>query len=224
MKIVKFDKNSPEWLEFKRTKIGGSRSKASKPLTRGEDRTPELFWTLVGEALTNPSDDKASMKRGHSLEAEGIRRLSEMVGLEFDDNPGVWVSDDDESLILSPDGAQPGDKPTYSAEIKSLGEGKHFKYLYKIRHHEGKAIDAVPDESKAAFKEQCVQYFTVNPDLLVHFFGLYNPDAIHEDQQIVVLKIERHEVIDLVNDQLTSQLQLIKQVKTVIDDLVGDKF
>lgn len=224
MRIVKFEKNSPEWLEFKRGKIGGSRAKASKPLSRGADRTPELFWVLVGELLTRKDNGQEPMQRGHTYESEAIGLLSKQLDLEFDDNPGVWIDDEDEGQILSPDGAQPGNKPMYSAEIKCLGSGKHFKYLYKWKHHEGPAIDAVPNESRASYREQCIDYFARNPDLLIHYFGMYNPDAIYEDHKLFYIPIERHEVLDLIEEQETTERTLLKRVRSIVDELVGDRF
>lgn len=223
MKILKFDKNSEEWLEYKRAKLGGSRSKAAKPLTRGADRTPALLWDIVAEALTSPGEE-ASRERGHNNEASGVEMLSKAIDLELDDNPGVWVSDVDESIIVTPDGAQPGDKPEYSAELKCLGGGKHFKYLYAFRHHNGSAIDAVPNETGAFFKDQCVKYFTANENLKIHYFALYNPDAIYEEHKLAYIAIQRHEVIDLVAEQIENETQLLSHARFIIDELAGDKF
>jgi hypothetical protein len=223
MKILKFDKNSPEWLEYKRAKLGGSRSKSAKPLTRGTDRTPALLWDIVAESLSRPGQE-ASRERGHDNEASGVDTLSQAIGLELDDNPGVWVSDIDESIIVTPDGAQPGDKPKYSAEIKVLGGGKHFKYLYKFRHHNGNAIDAVPDETGAYFKDQCIKYFTANENLEEHYFALYNPDCIYKEHELAYVKIQRYEVIDLVLDQIKTETQLLGQARFIVDELAGDKF
>jgi len=145
-----------KWLEFKRTRIGGSNAKASSvPLKYGEDKTPSGFWDIVGAMLTRPVEgDETPMQRGHTLEADALTELSTIVGLKFDGKPGVWVSDEDDLIMLSSDGCEPGDKITYDAEIKSLQAGKHFKLLYKAKHHEGNYFDLIPSDAKNDYRHQ----------------------------------------------------------------------
>lgn len=168
MKVIKdLTEDLGAWLEFKRPRIGGSNAKATAiPLKFGTDRRPTGFWDIVAAQLTNPIEGgETPMQRGHTLEAEALEELRSIVGLEFDGKPGVWVSDEDDLLMLSSDGCEPGDKIIYDTEIKSLSHGKHFKLLYKARDYDGRPFDLVPADAKNDYRYQVLHGFVVNKDL-----------------------------------------------------------
>lgn len=220
MRITRFDEGEHlAWMEKRRAKITGSVAKSVKPLSRGADRTPAGFWKLVGEMLTIMPDTELPMDRGHRLEEPAIVKLSRKVGLEFNSDKVIWESDKDNQQAVSPDAAEPGDKPTYAAEVKNLAEGKHFKYLYKAKSFQGNPIDLLPDETGAQFKDQVVQYFVVNEDLKTMFFALHNPDTIYEEHELVVITIHRADVLELIAEQDRTQKETLERARSIVKEL-----
>ena len=223
MQIIRFGENDLRaWMERRRAKITGSVAKSVKPLSKGVDRTPAGFWKLVGEMLTIMPDVELPMDRGHRLEEPATVKLSHKVGLEFSSEKVIWESDQDNQQAVSPDPAEPGDNPTYAAELKNLAEGKHFKYLYKAKTFQGNPIDLVPNETGAMFKDQVVQYFVVNEDLKTLYFGLHNPDAIYEEHELVVITIHRADILELIAEQDNSQKQTLERARSIVQELVAN--
>lgn len=219
MQIIRFAEDElNKWREKRRAKIMGSNAKSLNPLTRGADRTPAGFWKLVGEMLTIMPDDELAMNRGHRLEKTALEKVSAKLGLPFDDGLLMWLSDDSRQGV-SPDGAEPCEKPTYAAEVKNLEAGKHFKYLYKARTFVGNPIDLVPNETGATFKEQCLQYFVINENLNTLYFGLHNPDTIYEEHELVIITIHRADVLELITAQNTNQKIILEQAKKIVSEL-----
>lgn len=227
MKILKdLTDDLPKWLEFKRPRIGGSNAKAAAvPLKYGADTTPAGFWDIVGALLTKPIEgDETPMQRGHTLEADALEELKTIVGLEFDGKPGVWVSDEDDLLMLSSDGCEPGDKITYDAEIKSLQAGKHFKLLYKARDYKDRYFGLVPSDAKNDYRYQIIHGFIVNKELKVRYFVSYCPEAIYPEHRIAVLPIFREEVLEEIGDLEDYEKQTLKRARAIVDELVGSNF
>ena len=227
MKVIKdLTEDLGAWLEFKRPRIGGSNAKATAiPLKFGTDRTPSGFWDIVGAQLTDPIEgSETPMQRGHTLEAEALEELKTIVGLEFDGKPGVWVSDDDDLLMLSSDGCEPGDKVTYDTEIKSLSHGKHFKLLYKARDYTGRPFDLVPSDAKNDYRAQVLHGFIVNKDLQTRYFVSFCPEARYQEHRIVVLPIERDEVEEEIGDLEAYEIGTLKKVRSIVAELIGNNF
>jgi hypothetical protein len=224
VKIIKVDQNTPEWHEIRHGKAGGSDAKALYPLSRGTDKTPAGIWDLVGQMLTKYSEVQNAMQRGHDLEDEAITLLEAKTGLEFDHEPGMWVSDTNSALSLSPDAAEKSGTPTYSAEIKHLGAGKHFKYLYKQLNYSGNPIDLIPNEAGSYYKEQSLQYFAVNENLKRHFFVMRHPDAIYEEHKMLIIEIHRSDVEHLIDEHRHVMNQAINIARTKVAELTKDLF
>lgn len=223
MRIIRVDQNTPEWLELRHNKIGGSSAKAIYPLTRGEDRTPAGMWDLIGQMLTHYSAPQNAMQRGHDLEDDAITELESQVDLVFDHNPGIWVADN-EQISISPDAAEKSERPTFSAEIKHLSAGKHFKYLYKARTYTGNPINLVPDEKGSFYREQTLQYFTVNPYLQWHYFVMRHPDVIHKEHEMLIVKIHRSDVEHLIVQHTEVLNQAIQKARRIVGELTEDLF
>lgn len=223
MKVIKVD-NVSEWLKLRHdTGIGGSDAKGVYPLQRGEDRTPMGQWDLVGQMLTRYSEIGNAMQRGHDLEDDAITELEKILDLTFDHKPGVWIADSGKAFV-TPDAAEQSDKPTYSAEIKHLSAGKHFKHLYKMRTFVGNPINLVPDEKGAFYREQTLQYFTVNPNLQWHYFVMRHPDAIHKEHETLVVKIHRSDVEHLIAKHDEVLNQAIAKARRIVGELTEDLF
>lgn len=223
MKIIPVSQdNIKEFLDARRATIRGSNAKATEPPARKGGESAG-FWQLVGEMLTIPRDiEEVPMRRGHRLENEAIDKLSKKLGIEFNKDPQMWQSDTDEAQQISPDGAEPGNSPTYAAEVKNLTEGKHFKYLYKSRGFEGNPIDLVPDELGAFYKHQAIQYFVVNENLETLYFTLHCPDAAYEEHELVVITIKRNDVQGLVTAQDRLQKSTLIKARNIVHELVSD--
>ena len=227
MKVIKgLTDDLRAWLEFKRPRIGGSNAKASSvPLKYGADKTPSGMWNIVGALLTEPVESEESvMQRGHTLEAAALEELKSILGLEFDGKPGVWVSDEDDLLMLSSDGCEPGEKITYDAEIKSLQAGKHFKLLYNGREMIDRYYDLVPADAKNDYRHQILHGFIVNKELKTRYFVSYCPEAIYPEHRLVILPIKREEVEEEIADLEEYETKTLKRVRSIVEELVGNNF
>lgn len=220
MKIIPVSQDDrAKWLEERWGKIGGSTAKKLYPLKYGEDKTPQGFWDLVGEMLTIMPDGEAPMSAGHTHENEAIDKLSEVINKPFNNDAQMWQSSKYSRITVSPDGAEPGSNPTYACEVKNLGVGKHFKYLYKARGYKGNPINLVPNEAGAFYKEQAIQYFVVNEELQDLYFGLHNKWAMYKEHELVIIHVRRSDVRDLIILQEEIQRDSIKRAQTIIREL-----
>lgn len=229
MQIIDTEQDSQEWLIERRKSIGGSDAHGILPPTRGagaaEGRSA-TFWEKVAMQLTKPREDMQEnpMDRGHRLEEEAIIELSTIVGLKFDLKPGMWRSDENNLLHISGDGAEPGDNPTYDAEVKALKEGKHFKYLYKRKNWNGRELDLVPDEVGSYYKEQVLHAFVVNKNLKTRYFMLYEPNAIYPEHKTVLMVINREEILDDIAEYEEIINKVTSDIRRVVGELIGDNF
>jgi len=223
MKIVKLSQRDDReaWLDIRRGKIGGSDAKGVKPLSRGADRTPAGFWDLLAQKLCIAKDGEPERDRGLRLEPIALAKTATMIGKTLDLDAGMWVSDTDEDISVSPDSAEPGDKPTYSAEAKCLDSKNHLKYivtdmrLKKVSGNDYKGILGIPAE----FKEQVIQYFVVNEHLQTIYFTLYDELQAIEGLMHYVITVTRDEVADLITGQVEYEQEALKQVRELIKEL-----
>ena len=228
MRIIKISqsKDREAWLEFRRAKIMGSNSKSVLPLTRGVDRTPAGFWSLLAEKISVARDGEKEMERGHRLENEGLAKTAEKYGIKFDLDPGVWISDEHGDLGISPDAAEPGDTPTYAGENKSLDSAKHIKFIYKdmqARKLENyNPINSIPNEVGAYYKDQVIEYFLVNEHLKTLYFTLYDDRIAYEHLEHYVIVVNRSDVDELVEKNREAHLDTLENVEKIIKQLTGE--
>lgn len=228
MKIVKISQTTETdaWLQFRLGKITGSKSKYIKPLSRGTDRTPQGFWQLLAEKVCIKPDGEPDMNRGQRLQEQALKELAERHNLEIDTDCGMWLSDDDEDIAVSPDGAEKGDSPTWAAEAKCLSSPNHLKTIVKDRvarkSEDYKPIDSIPNDAKNAFRDQVVQYFVVNDKLQTLYFVLYD-DRVGIDSLVYHdIKIQRNDIVDLITAQKDQQINVLKEVNALIARLVKE--
>jgi len=230
MKFVEIEQDTPEWLEYKRTRIGGSGAKSvAVPLTRagfGGDYSPAGKWDLIAAKLSKPKEfDELPTDRGHRLEREAVEELETIVGKKFDAKPVIWVSEEDDDLMLSSDGAEPGEKVTYDCEIKSFSyAGKHFKLLYTMMHYNGRGFDKLQLDYKSDYRYQILHGFIVNPDLQVRYFVSYYPEALYAEHRIVVIPVFREEVEEEIAELKQYEIETLTSVREIVGELVGDNF
>ncbi len=225
MEVIDLDQDGVDWLNERRKSVGGSDSKGFLPTTRKNSDGDYLsagFWQYIGQQLTSPRDlGEAAMDRGHRLEEEAVKELETVVGLPFELKPGMWRNG---NYHISSDGAEPVAEPTYDCEVKCLKEGKHFKYLYKARNWDGAQLDLIPDEYGAYYKEQALHGFVVNKKLRTRYFVLYEPNAKYAEHKIVVIVINRNEIvkdIELYESKLNESMQ---KAQAIISELIADNF
>lgn len=159
------------------------------------------------------------MDRGLRLENEALARTATQFNLTLDLDPGMWVSDDDDDIAISPDAAEEGNTPTFAAESKSLDSANHLKYVIldrRAKAKEGyKAIDYIPRD----YREQVIQYFVVNEYLHELYFTLYDDRIALDGLDHHVIVIDRKDVADEIAEQKQMQLDTLKEINQLIAEL-----
>jgi hypothetical protein len=227
MKYLQIEQNSQEWFDFRYDKLNGSEAKYVKPLQRGADRTPAGFWKLLAHKLAMRPDGEKEDERGHRLEPIAVSEYAQKTGKPFRTNCGMWVSDHDANTTFSPDGEEPTDQPTYSAEVKALSSDKHIKVIakdIKAKKEEGyNPINSVPDEQGAQYRDQAIQAFVVNDKLEEHHFLMYDDRMAFEELKLYAIVIKRKDVQELVErrkaEQAETWLNVRKQMAFLIREL-----
>lgn len=234
MKVIKLSQQNDRetWLQFRRGKISGTKAREVRPLTRGADRTPQGFWKLLAEKISVEPDGENVMDRGLRLENEALAKTALQFNLTLDLDPGMWVSDEDEDIAVSPDAAEECDRPTFAAETKSLSSDNHLKYIiYDLRakkraaldqedpdYQAYQAIDQVPPD----YREQVVQYFVVNEYLRALYFTLYDDRIALDGYDHHVIVVERKDIEQEIEMQKSLQLQTLREINQLIAELAKE--
>lgn len=223
MKILRISQQADreQWLEFRRGKITGTAK--VRPLTRGEDRTPQGFWkVLAGKLAVDSNTGETPMQRGQRCENEALAWVAETKGVELDLDPGVWVSDKSSDIILSPDGAEPSETPRYAAEAKNFDSENHLKYIYQDivskRKPDYNPLFSVPKE----YQDQVLSYFSVNEHLEVVYFVLADDRVIYPELEHYLIEIKREDVGYLIEELQEVQERVLENVENVINELLKE--
>lgn len=227
MKYLQLEQNSQEWFDFRYDKLTGSEARLVRPLSRGADRTPQGFWRLLAHRLAQRPDGEKEDERGHRLEPIAIAEYAKATGLPLRSNCGVWISDWDNNTMFSPDGEEPCDEPTYSAEVKALDSSKHIKAISKDlmakKRENYNPIYSIPEEQGAYYRDQAIQAFVVNEKLKEHHFLLYDDRMAFEELKLYAIVIKREHVCDLVSEKIEQQqetwLNVKKQMAFILREL-----
>lgn len=221
MKIVKLSQENDReaWLDFRRTLITGTKAKAIKPLSRGKDRTPVGFWDLLAENLAIAKDGEPERDRGLRLENEAITKTAKLFKLDLTLDPGIWVSDKNNKIAISPDSAEKGDKPTYAVEAKCLDSKNHIKAIVLDRRAKASsdyhAFDSIPTE----YREQVIQYFAVNEHLKTLYFSFYDDRIVIDKLMHHTIVINRPPIAEEIKEQTETQIEVLDQIKELIKEL-----
>lgn len=223
MKILEFEKDSPEWLEARQAVITGTRVKSVKPLLRkGKTGSqPMEFWKIVAEYVSYGVEEESPIMRGTHLEAENAEKTIEKYNLA---NPiydvGVIWTDDSGIIGSSPDAYENSKEPVWSIECKSLNTAEHlylvmadmfakgklpdeFENLFPQRIGEYRGIDSVAEDHR----HQVIQEFVVNPNLEILYYSLYDPRIVLDKLQHYVIEVKRSEMLD----DISSQKQMVEE-------------
>lgn len=227
MHILKVEQNSEQWYEFRRGKIGGSKSQGIKPLSRGKYKGlvqgTAGFWKLLAERVSIAKDGESEMERGHRLESLGLNKTNNKFKLNLvwkteaePDLPGLWVSDTSDDMYISPDAAEAGDKPTYAAEVKAFDTHKHLQVMYEDmqakKSKDYNPINSLPTNNV----DQAVDYFVINPDCEHLYWTLINDMVALDNLEHYVIIIERKHVEERVKLLEEVQINVLKELEIML--------
>lgn len=219
MRIIKIDpqEDREAWLDFRRDKISGTRVSKIKPMARGG--TPEGFWQMVADRIALPKDGEPEMDRGLRLEQESCKATAKRYKLKLDYKPGVWVSDLDENIMVTPDASEDSKKPKYAVETKSLDTKNHIRIvlmdIQAKKQSDYMAFDHVPKD----FQFQVLQYFVVNEHLKTLYFSLYDDRIVLDHLVHHVIKVDRADVEELIISQQEMEQQVLRDLNNIIKEL-----
>lgn len=225
MKVYKISqaKDREAFLDFRRGRISGTKSKRMKTLTRGKDRTPAGFYEVMAEKLAIAKDGEEERERGQRLEQEASELTAKKLGLNLDTDPGVWVSDDDEDIMVSPDAAEKSDKPVFAVEAKCLDSANHLRGMVQdIRAKKSSDYNVLESLQigRSDFRWQVVQYFVVNEHLRTVYFTLYDDRFAHDKLMHYVIEVKRSDVAAYAEFQKENQLALLIEMRAIIKELI----
>lgn len=214
------------WLEERRGKITGAKNNVGYQARNKTKRYAE-FYTVLAEKLSIARDGEDVRDRGHRLEKEALAKLGPKLGLEFNDDAGMWVSDVDDDIAVSPDGAEPltdaHPLPTYAAEVKALESSLHIRFI--LEHRQRKIlpgynpIQDVPNEERHQYRDQVLQYFVVNEALERLYFVLYDDRIVFEHLTMLVIEINRADVADLIRERMAVEYEALQQINKLVKQL-----
>ena len=194
MKTLKFE-DKESWEEARIGKITGTKL---KDLISLKGSVKKGFWKLVAERLSLPADDENAMERGIRLEEEAIKEFEKETGKKVDNSLIIWVSDENDSIAVSPDGII---GKTEALEIKCLNSASHIEALL---------TQELPDE----YEFQVLQYFIVNPKLKTPYFGFYDPRVLAKP--FFYFTINRKDKEKEIEFYKKEQLEILKKVEEIV--------
>lgn len=227
MKIIRVEQNSEAWYDYRRGKIGGSKSQGVKPLSRGKYKGLVQgsvgFWKLLAERVSIAKDGESEMERGHRLESLGLQKTNDKFKLNLvwkteEDTtlPGLWVSDTSDDMYISPDAAEAGNNPRYAAEVKAFDTHKHLQVMYEdmqARKSDGyNPINSLPTDNV----DQAVDYFVINKKCQRVYWTMINDMVALENLEHYVIIIERDHVADRVKELEEVQITVLKELEDLL--------
>jgi len=191
MRIVNIQQGSDEWRSFREEKISGTKigklfAKSRKTGEMFDAEKPNLqFYEILAERLSVGAVDGISaaeaMERGHQLEAEAVELAAKSLKLKNVKRDNVWMDEDNQNYICSPDAYEDSEKPSWAMEVKCLSSARHIQAICEGEY---------PDE----YKFQVLNYFLINDDLKTLYFVMYDPRFVVEKLQMKIFIIKRDEV------------------------------
>lgn len=213
------------FLEFRRGKITGSKAKNLRMLTRGSDRTPAGFYEVMAEKLAISKDGESERERGLRLEKEALELTAKKLNLKLDLDPGVWVSDEDEDIMVSPDACEASKNPTYAVEAKCLDSKNHIQGIIQdIKAQQETSYQSIESLRIATsdFRWQVTQYFVVNEHLKTVYFVLYDDRFAHEKLMHYMVIVSRKDILEQIELQRQQQMTLLTDMRAIIKELISE--
>lgn len=198
MQVLKFE-DRQAWLTARMGKVTGSKL---KDIIVKRGTTPKIgFYKLIAERIATSPEEENEMERGQRLEPEALERFAAETGKKIDTSLILWVSDENESIAVSPDGVI---GKTEAVEAKCLSSARHIQAWH---------TQQIPDE----YEYQVLQYFIVNEKLKVLHVVFYDPRIPAKDY--FVLTVKRADVQAQVDEYFDYQREMIVRVNEIVNSL-----
>lgn len=195
MKTVKFE-DKESWIEYRKGKITGT---VLKDIITLRGTAPKKgYYQLIADRVALPPDDENVMERGLRLESEAMERFAKEQKKKIDSSLIMWVSDENESMAISPDGVI---GTTEAVEVKCLNSASHI---------EAWLTQKVPQENYF----QALQYFIINPKLKTLYFIFYDPRVPAKDY--FFLTLNRKELEDEIKKYHDEQIRVLKEIEEIV--------
>lgn len=205
------------------------------------------FWGFMAELLAAEPPSENPAERGHRLENENASITINKLGIPMSDvefDTGMWVSDDDPRIAVSPDVHEKSERPTWAIECKSLGTANHLAAVVPIVLNDmrttgtqldaiipqiapqlldgdnTRAFDLIPDKYQA----QTLQYFVVNPDLDRLYFAFYDPRVYGINLSHVYLTITRDSIAEDIESQRSRELRALHIADVINASIAGVEY
>jgi len=198
MKTQKFQ-NREEWLQARTGKITGT---ILKDIITLRGTAPKKgFYQLIADRVALPADGENAMDRGVRLEPEAIERFMKQEKKKVDTSLMMWISEENESMAISPDGVI---GETGAVEVKCLNSASHI---------EAWLTQKIPTEHYF----QSLQYFIINPKLKWLYFVFYDPRVPAKDFFFITL--ERKDLEVEIEKYLIQELAILKEIEKIVLEL-----
>ena len=148
-----------------------------------------------------PADGENAMDRGVRLEPEAIERFMKQEKKKVDTSLMMWISEENESMAISPDGVI---GETGAVEVKCLNSASHI---------EAWLTQKIPTEHYF----QSLQYFIINPKLKWLYFVFYDPRVPAKDFFFITL--ERKDLEVEIEKYLIQELAILKEIEKIVLEL-----
>lgn len=205
MKIVNIEQNSEKWLELRKGKITGSKLK-DLIVKRGNGKKVG-FYQLIADRLAIDDQSIDGIDRGHDLEEAALEHFENITGKRLNKDCGMWLSDLDDNIAISPDAAVVPETPdiyTEAVEAKCLGSARHIEAVL---------TNKLPND----YSDQALQYFVVNEHLETLYFVFYDPRVAAKPMHII--EIKREEVASDVEYYREYETKLLQEVDEAVAQL-----
>lgn len=203
MKRLSLEQNTDEWLAWRKGKITGSRL-GDIIVKRGTGRKIGFYEILAERlAVVTDSDNENAMERGHELEQKAVDEFEAITGYKVNTDCGVWVSDENEQIAISPDGEI---DENLAVEVKCLSSAKHLQAFFE-------------QEIPSDYEAQVAQYFIVNEKLENLFFVFYDPRIPAKPLHYIV--VDRLSWQDKIEDYKNQEIQSLKEIDERINQLTS---
>lgn len=222
MKLLKLKQNTPQWLEWRKRKITGT--KGDMIPSSGSVPKKDFFDYIAERSYTEPLDE-TDLQRGNRLEPIARELIAKELGknLTYD-----YVVEGDDNYALSPDALVVTDiEPTIeliteAVEIKCPNNANHAQIIYINRAFQNDkksyprkgylANYGVPSD----YHNQVFNYFLRLPNLQTLYFSVYNENA-PVGRKLLILPIKREDIADEIEKYSKRMKEILIQAKDYIE-------
>lgn len=159
------------------------------------------FYELLAHKVSVPAEDEDPMERGTRLEAEAVEAVAKELGKEVSNDLVVWVSEENNALIYSPDGVVSDEEVV---ETKCLSSAMHL-YIYYEK------------DIPAEYRRQNLQAFIVNDKLKTLHFACYDPRI--PSLPLHVITINREDIESEIAEYKQYEKEIMEEVNRLVAEL-----